>query len=181
MNGMDDELPRPMPPRVVLFGPPEVEGATGPLPMTFSAGRATANHTARATELIAYLAVHRRGVTSAQLATVHSPRVLRSPATLHSLVSRTRRWLGADEDGVPWLPRAQSGALFLLDRRVRTDWEEWLDLVGGSPTATDTRSLVSALELVRGQPISGTPPARWGWADDLRQRMIDSVGTVCHE
>lgn len=181
MPGSEDQTPGASPPRVCLFGLPEVTGATGPAPMAYTAGRATANHTARATELIAYLATNRRGVTSAQLAAVHSPQVLRSPATLHSLVSRMRRWLGADERGAPWLPRAQAGGVFVLDRRVRTDWEEWLELVGTSPAKAPTESLAAALALVRGQPVAGTAPARWGWADDLRQTMTESISEACHE
>jgi DNA-binding SARP family transcriptional activator len=179
MSGPDDAAAPP--PRVLLFGTPEVVGATGPTPTSYVAGRAAASHTARATELIAYLATRRAGVTTAQLAQVHSPDVLRSPATLHSLVSRMRRWLGNDQDGVPFLPRAGTGHLLALDPRVRTDWEDFQDLTGPSPTTTSTESLAEGLRLVRGQPIAGIPFGRWGWADDLRQELLDSVGSVCHE
>jgi hypothetical protein len=175
----DDEIPPP--PRVLLFGVPEVVGATGPAPTTYVAGRAAASHTARATELIAYLATRRPGVTTAQLAQVHSPTVLRSPATLHSLVSRMRRWLGHDPHGVPWLPRAQSGHILTLDPRVRTDWEEFQELTGPSPAAAPTEALAEGLRLVRGQPIAGVPIGRWGWADDLRQDLLGAISSVCRE
>lgn len=175
MTGLDDGPA----PRVRLLGVPTVTGATGPPPTTYVAGRAAASHTARATELIAYLATHRSGVTTAELAQVHSPQVLRSPATLHSLVSRMRRWLGVDASGVPWLPRAQTGHLFVLDQRVRTDWEDFRDLVGEDPDRATTEALAEALDLVQSQPVSGVPAGRWGWADELRQEMIDGISAVC--
>lgn len=167
-------------PRIRLLGVPAVTGTTGPSPTTYVAGRAAASHTARATELIAYLATHRSGVTTAELAQVHSPHVSRSPATLHSLVSRMRRWLGTDDEGVPWLPRTQAGHVLMLDPRVRTDWEDFGELVhGGRLEDVATPALAEALALVHGQPVSGVPAGRWGWADELRQEMIEAVSAVC--
>lgn len=168
-------------PRILLLGPPLVEGAGGPEPTAYAAGRTVASHTARATELVAYLVLHPRGATTAELSAVHSPRVLRSPATLHSLVSRLRRWLGHDERGRPWLPRASSGGRLVLDARVHSDWDLWRGLVTADPTTAPTDDLEAAVRLVQGQPLTGTPPGRWGWADDIRQQMIDSIATVGHE
>lgn len=166
-------------PRVRILGVPAVTGATGPPPTTYVAGRAAASHTARATELIAYLATHRSGVTTAELAQVHSPHVLRSPATLHSLVSRMRRWLGTDAEGSPWLPRTQAGHVLMLDARVRTDWEDFRALAGDDPDRTPTAALTEALSLVHGQPVSGVAADRWGWADELRHEMIEAISAVC--
>ncbi|MCW2884894.1 MAG: rane protein, partial [Streptosporangiaceae bacterium] len=41
--------------------------------------------------------------------------------------------------------------------------------------------LARSLALVHGQPFSGTDPRRYGWADCLKQQMIDTIAEVAHE
>jgi DNA-binding SARP family transcriptional activator len=178
-----DEPTTTVAPRVLILGPPTIDGATGQTPTVIKAGRSRGNHTARATELIAYLALHPDGVTTGQLAEVHaaSPAEYLLRSTLHSLVSRMRRWLGHSPDGRAYLPRTGSGGVIALDRTVRTDWHTWLDLVGPKPAAASTEALEEALRLVRGRPLEGVPGDRWLWATPLQVEMTAAVIEACHE
>ena len=93
----------------------------------------------------------------------------------NSLISRTRRLLGTDDNGTFYLPKNRYET-----HGVRTDWQDWLDIVGDLETAT-TGQLKSALKLVTGQPISGVANRKWGWSELIREEMLASISDVAAE
>jgi hypothetical protein len=169
------------PPYVRLLGRVEVLHATGPEPVSLKDGKAVASHLARATALVAYLACHPEGSTVAQVSEALSPIRRISPSTVWSLASRTRTWLGSDPDGNPYYPRTAESGSNRLHPAVRTDWHDWLDLVGVDVALTPTPHLVQALALVRGRPFEGVQERHFAWAEPLRQDMLAAVVDVAHE
>jgi nucleoid-associated protein YgaU len=168
-------------PAVRLFGPVAVVGATGPEPVVVKDGRAVANHLGRATALVAFLACTPQGATTEQVGAALSPVRRLSPATIWSLASRTRKWLGNDPDGVPYYPRTPDAGAHRLHPAVRSDWSRWLELVGGDAAATAGERLVEALELVSGRPFDGVVERHYAWAEPIRQEMVAAVVDVAHE
>jgi DNA-binding SARP family transcriptional activator len=164
-----------------LFGAVTVVGATGPEPVVVKDGRAVANHLGRATALVAFLACTPQGATTEQVAAALSPVRRLSPATIWSLASRTRKWLGSDADGFPYYPRTPDAGAHRLHPAVRTDWSRWLELVGDDAAATPTDRLVDALELVSGRPFDGVAERHYAWAEPVRQEMVAAVVDVAHE
>lgn len=169
------------PPYVRLFGAVEVVGATGPEPVSVKDGRNVANHVGRATALVAYLACRPQGASIEQVADALSPVRRLTPNTVWSLASRTRKWLGSDPDGNPYFPRTADAGVSKLHPAVRTDWADWVELVGDDVMATPLARLVAALQLVRGRPFEGVPERHFVWAEPLRQEMLAGVVDVAHE
>ena len=172
---------RARPPYVRLLGSVEVLHATGPEPVSLKNGKAMASHLARATALVAYLVCHPGGATVAQVSEALSPIRRISPSTVWSLASRTRTWLGSDPDGNPYYPRTADAGSNRLHPAVRSDWQDWLDLVGPDIAQTPTPHLVQALALVRGRPFEGVQERHFAWAEPLRQEMLAAVVDVAHE
>jgi hypothetical protein len=168
-------------PVVRLFGPVTVVGAAGPEPVVVKDGRAVANHLGRATALVAFLACTPQGATTEQVGVALSPVRRLSPATIWSLASRTRKWLGNAPDGVPYYPRTPDAGAHRLHPAVRTDWSRWLELVGDDAATTPTDRLVDALELVSGRPFDGVAERHYAWAEPIRQEMASAVIDVAHE
>jgi len=168
-------------PEVRLFGPVAVIGATGPEPVVIKDGRAVANHLGRATALVAFLSSKPQGATTEQVAAALSPVRRLSPATIWSLASRTRKWLGSAPDGTPYYPRTPDAGAHRLHPEVRTDWSRWLELVGHDAATTPVERLMAALDLVRGRPFDGVAERHYAWAEPLRQDMAAAVVDVAHE
>ena len=69
------------------------------------------------------------------------------------------------------MPLITTGEYRLHDD-VRSDWQDFVDLIGTDLSSTPTERLLAALDLVKGQPISGVPDKRYVFADRLRNEMI---------
>lgn len=156
---------------MAVLGPVEIQG---PEP-----GAAPSNNLSTMTELVALLSLH----PNSQAHLVDSllwpgERVHRNRR--NQLISRTRAWLGSDADGARYLPLAATGG-YRLAPSVRSDWDDFRDLVGGDPTSAPTDRLVAALGLVRGQPFAGVHPHRYAWADVPKQSMIELIVDVAIE
>lgn len=145
-------------PRVLLLGP--VELLAGGAPPSRAAGQCL--------EYCAWLLAH-PGATS----TTMVRELLVAEGTRRSNMSRLRAWLGADGDGLPYLPDAYNGRI-ALDPRVTSDWEDLQLLVNGGVNLAPDAALRQALALVRGEPL-GDVAFQWHWAEQLR---VDMVGTV---
>ena len=140
-------------PRVLLLGPVEVVGRTG----TEQRGREL-----RLTEMAAYLVLNPNGGHNAMAAALWPD----SDHDRHSELSRLRSWLGKSETGAWFLPhRSYTFA------GVGSDWADFLAHVKAG-------RLHAALSLVRDQPLHGTPPRRYGWAEYERQDMISRIADV---
>ncbi len=99
--------------------------------------------------------------------------------TRGTAISKLRRWLGTDAAGSSLLPRSDSG--YTLRPGVRSDWDDWRDLLADGPARASVTELRAAIELVRGRPFSGRGRRRYTWADHLAQEMIASIVDACHE
>ncbi|WP_026874228.1 BTAD domain-containing putative transcriptional regulator [Jiangella gansuensis] len=99
--------------------------------------------------------------------------------TRGTAISKLRRWLGTDATGASLLPRTEGGYTFLPD--VRSDWQEWCELLSEGPARATTTELRAALALVRGRPFSGRGRRRYAWVDHIAQEMISSIVDACHE
>lgn len=147
-------------PTLLLLGPVSLEGARGKTPP-----RALK----QCQEYCAWLLEH-----PASTATQMTKSLLVAEGTRRSNMSRLRTWLGADDNGSPYLPEAYSGRI-RLHPGVSSDWEQFRTmLIGGIDRASDD-VLRSALELVRGAPLADAAPGQWSWAEPLRVAMASMI------
>lgn len=148
---------------VRVLGPVEIWGLERPIKRSW------------ATELIVYLAMHRRAVSNEVWATALWPDKLMAASGLHSLTSVARRSLGRGENGMDHLPRAR-GHLRLADS-VGTDWMNFKNLA-------DNGLWEQALQLVRGRPFESLRYSDWpvmeGWVA-LMESEITSVALYTAE
>ena len=170
-------------PRVQVLGPVVVLNPQGVTPTTETGIKQWNSQVLRATELIAYLVTHHGAKTKA----VHEAMwgigsdVDKGTASRNKLTNSARRWLGSDSAGTPFFPPALGGVYELADT-VRSDWDDWCDLVGDEPTQAPTANLARALELVKGQPFSDVKDKYYAWAaDELKPSMISAIADAAHE
>ena len=143
------------------------------------AGRCVEQRIARLTEAVAYLALH-PGATREELAEAIWQGRRVEPSTKRNLVSRTRTWLGVDEEGRHYLETVPGhGADRLrLSESVTTDWAAFTQYVSAArerPSDEALRHLDAALDLVRGRPFLGIDPTRYVWAERPLQEMVSSI------
>jgi hypothetical protein len=155
----------PGPVEVRLLVPvPRIDGLAEPL----SAKRAR-----RATELIAYLALHHpTPITSDRLRT----RVLGSPdadaaaKTLFNVATAARRALGTDRAGDPYFPPALKTGHYRISDLVTVDATRAARLIGAAREAPDAEEALAlyraALELVEGEPLSGALSGYSWWQSE---------------
>ncbi len=160
------------PPRVLVLGNVHVERADD---------EAAPHRRRRATELVAYLALH-PGATPHQIDEAMWPDRRVEKTTRSPFVSRTRQWLGRTPDGEPYLPQVADGGTYRLRPDVSCDWHDFvrfsqLGLASGPDAAG---ALTAALALVRGRPFLGVDPATYTWAEADVQEMISAVVDVAH-
>ena len=170
-------------PRVQLLGPVVVLNPQGVTPTTETGIKQWNSQVLRAMELIAYLVTHQGAKTKA----VHEAMwgigsdVDKGTASRNKLTNSARRWLGSDSAGTPFFPPALGG-VYELAEMVRSDWDDWCDLVGDEPTQAQTANLARALELVKGQPFSDVKDKYYAWAaDELKPSMISAIADAAHE
>lgn len=156
-------------PTIRLLGPVHVQGAGGPAPQS----------KARATELLAFLSLHPwDGPELLDNALWPGARV--TSDTRCQAMHRARVWLGTTPAGAPYVPLV-SHAGYRLHKAVLSDWDHARALLSHTPHAATTTALTKALQLVRGQPMSGINPIRYGWSDLDRQQMINTIADAAHE
>ncbi len=169
-------------PYVQLLGNVEVIGARGPAPKS-----AQSSYTRMATELIAFLALNRGGLTETAVSEaiwpLEPPQGKKAEQNRNALTSRARRWLGSNEAEDRYLPKV--GTQGYRVENLPTDWEVWLEVIGEDLTKTPTADLITALQLVHGAPIAGVKAGRYNWAElpekSRRSEMVQSIGDVAHE
>lgn len=159
-------------PRVNVLGRVEIAG----LP----AG-ASSNRRARATEFVAYLALH-PGAGAHEIDEAIWPGRRVAKEMRNSFVSRVRHWLGYDLDGQPFLPLVADHGDYRLSPEVDCDWHELLRFaregLASGPGGVDL--LEHALALVRGRPFLGVDPTTYIWAEADTQEMVSTVVDVAH-
>lgn len=122
------------------------------------------------TELVAYIASKRNGVTSDQLAADLWPEKNYTGRSSYprNLVSRTRHWLGEDEEGQRYLPEAsRTGVDTYRLQGVLVDAELFkrLRVRGESRGPDGIDDLLVALELVTGAPLSQARLGGYSWLE----------------
>ncbi len=141
---------------VRVLGPVDVIGAARPFTRAW------------ALELVVYLAMHRKSVsTTEKWATALWPDRLMAPASLHSTASAARRALGTTSSGVDHLPRSH-GSLS-LGPGVTTDWDSFVAL----SRSDDPQAWRRAIELIRGRPFEGLRAADWAILEGI-SAMIEA-------
>lgn len=173
-SGPDAEITQLRYPRVHVLGTVELEAPAGT--------ELAEKDRSQALELIAYLALN-PGATNEQLSAALWPGREAKNATRNSAVSRARRWLGADNSGMPHLPIATTSETFgtYSLTGVSSDWQEFLAIVGPDAASAPTAALRQALDLVRGKPFDGARVGKYTWAEPHVQEMISSIVDVAHE
>ena len=168
-------------PRLILLGPVDAR--------TTGEAKPIAHRKPFYVELLAYLALHPRGVTSPEVCDAFGL----TPSRARGDLTHVRRWLGADpRTGTLHLPSARArqnddhrglpvyqldGVLTDLDlfRRLRTRGQS-----RGSNGMTD---LIAALHLVSGEPFTHLRPAGWSWlldGDRIDHIITCAVVDVAH-
>jgi hypothetical protein len=164
-------------PKVGLLGPVTVTtGGSSPSPAT-----ATARHA----EVLAYLALHPRGVSTGRFASdlwPSDPEVATggpgggTRPKVRQTASAVRSWLGTNPaTGAPWMPKSASlgdaPAYRLDDVLVDAELFRRLRARGSAGIAAGRldeglADLARALELVRGRPFEGHLPEGYSWLVD---------------
>lgn len=160
-------------PHVRLLGPVHVAGATGKKP---TAPR-------RMTEIVVYLALHGgHGPQAFTEAIFPTDRSTKAGQKRNQYMTSARHWLGHAPHGQPYVAIVNDGG-YRLDEATAVDWWLFQDLVSstGDISTAPTKNLRAALDLVDGQPLSGTDEDRYAWADTDRQEIIAAVADVAHE
>lgn len=165
-------------PRLQLLGPVTILNPQGEAPKNLQQWN---SQKLRAIELVAFVSTHPEARTEQvheALWPGNDPAV--GTSSRNRLTTAARRWLGKDAAGHNYLVPATGGVYGLTDT-FTSDWDDWLRLVGTNPTKTTTENLVRALNLVKGQPISGVKEKYYVWSETLRQEMIAAIGDAAHE
>ena len=157
-------------PMLRLLGDVQVEGATGKRPQA----------PRRATELIAFLALHPSD-SYEPLDAALWPNQRVTATKRNGPVNQARTWLGTADDGHPYVAMvAEHG--YRLAPDTACDWNLLRDLLADDISTVSTPDLRKALTLVAGQPLTVTGGrGTWAWAEADRQEMIATVADVAHE
>ncbi|HEX5334239.1 MAG TPA: bacterial transcriptional activator domain-containing protein, partial [Propionicimonas sp.] len=147
-------------PRVLLIGPTDLLGATGPEPTR------SRQHLI---EFCAWLLEHPDSSPTAMAAGLQV-----AEGTRRSNLSRLRNWLGDDPEGRPYLPDAYSGRI-MLNGAVTSDWHEVQLLLAPGVDRVGDATLLTALEQVRGAPLADAAPGQWHWAEELRTDISSAL------
>ncbi len=154
--------------RIGVLGVPDVRAS----------GAMDASRIPLATEVLAYLALHRDGVHPTVLGGAVWPRGVGSDV-LDATVARVRDWLGTDAQGHHLLRTLPDGRLS-LSPDVPSDWDVVCTLAGRADAAQEGREeaelLRRALRVVRGPLLAGVPQGRYSWV--VRTRLERTVPRV---
>lgn len=170
-------------PLVSLLGPMRIVGARGEAPVSASTGKVSDQQAERCVALAAYLALHPGASAEAYHAAFWpnaDPSGTTASSNRNKLAAQTRKYLGQEEDGTQFFPRASSDG-YRLDPRVTTDWQILRSLIGNDPATVSTPALVAGMRLVRGAPFQHAKSKNVAWADDLHQEMVELICDAAHE
>lgn len=175
----DEEIRIELPdaPFVRVLGNVRIENTKGVNP-----GSAKGGSAARATEVIAFLALHRKQSTEEYDQAIH-PNIAMTASKRNPLISRARKWLDSTTDGQEYLAKFDVAKSYTLLEEIRTDWDIFQELVGDDVANASQARLEAALELVTGQPFQGVKATKraWGWSEIDQQEMIAAISDVAYE
>lgn len=164
-------LPTPaLGPMVRLLGPPDIVGIDQP------------ETQARVLEVVAYLALFPGQSSGAFNEAIfpgeHADEKLGGKRNTY--MRNARNHLGNGPSGEPYVGLVPKIGYRLSDE-ISVDWDQLRELVGDDPTRASTEALRAALELVRGQPLSGIKDSRYDWAMSIKTEMCSAVADIAHE
>ncbi|MHD0301265.1 LysM peptidoglycan-binding domain-containing protein [Rhodococcus erythropolis] len=114
-----------------------------------------------------------------------SEQTTKRTARRNTAFTRLRNFLGETATGDLAFPKVfdnTGNTPYRLDDTVHTDWDIWNNLIGGHPATADHNELTTAVALVEGTPFTTKKaPARYGWAEELRQNMISELTDAIEE
>lgn len=166
--------PHDEPSEAIDLHTPEIQ-VLGPVTVT---GIQASGHGFKLAQLAA-LVYFKPGVTSDTAREAMDPRSPWSKPTLQARISELRTRLGADADGMLYLPRDRSGS-YRLSSKVRCDWTRFQQLSErglAKDPATGITDLEAALALVRGRPFGS---ADLSWAAVRIQEMLVRITDIAH-
>lgn len=140
---------------------------------------------ARALDVVTYLAFYRDGADADQLRTWIWP--IDEPPTdkaFANVMTRARKGLGLDDEGEPYLSRAGSDGVYRLAKSVATDFDRFQAHIEyaqqlGDPEALE--QLTEAMRLVRGVPFTGGGATGYLWADlGVRSQVEFAIDEAAH-
>ncbi len=154
----------------------------GPVEMDNAAGKVEPTKKGRLLEYAAYLSLNPGSShTSIDDAIWPNRRSEDNLNTRNTATSKLRTWLGKNLDGEDYLPRHQAGNGYGFLPEVRTDVDQWHELVAGDPLRASSENLEAALRLVRGRPFEGHHPRYYGWSEPIAQRLISEIVDAAYE
>jgi DNA-binding SARP family transcriptional activator len=169
--GQDDDfdLASPRAPRLLLLGPIQLLDARG----SVEPSRAP-----RLRELAAFLKLNPDAGSTQLIEAVWPDGTTR--ANKDTSVHKLRSWLGRDDTGEPYFPKARGG--YRLAESVGCDLLEFRAHYGQAARARRegrTREAAAhfeaAIALVRGRPFAGAEPKRYGWAEPAMQATVSEI------
>ena len=170
-TGVVQSMPVPAP-RILVLGPVELIGATGPV---------EPNKKARLTEYAAYLALHPGASHSSIDEAIWPNRKTESNLnTRNTATAKLRKWVGKDPAGQDYLPR-HPAAGYAFTPQVRTDVDTWDELLAAGPLNAPSENLEAALKLVRGRPFAGRPTRYYAWTETIAHRLISEIVDASYE
>lgn len=110
------------------------------------------------------------------------PRGPWSPSTRSANLSRLRTWLGCTPEGDLYFPTMTDGR-YQLSPDLGCDWTDFQHLSHrglAHDTPEGTHVLLQAIDLVRGEPFSGTAQGRYAWAEPLTHTINAAIAGVAH-
>ncbi|MFI8769434.1 LysM peptidoglycan-binding domain-containing protein [Streptomyces sp. NPDC053792] len=163
-------------PTVLLLGPVTIEGA---------GGRIDSNRLSAAIELVSYLALN-PGADHHAIDDALWPGRLVNKQMRNAVISRTRSWLGKNNQGEAYFPRVQDtgDSRYRLAQAVTCDWRTFQHFARTGLARHDEDgdlALRRALALVRGRPFAAIDPQRYAWAEPVIQEMVSAIADVAYE
>jgi hypothetical protein len=135
----------------------------------------------RGVELMAYLLLNGT-VDGRQLQTAFWPDTPNASNNQRGLAKKVRVALGHSPDGELLLPENVNHQGYTLHPAIRSDWDDFRDLVGNDLSRTSNENLVAAIKLVRAQPFAGCNTKRWWqWIAIAQEEMIAAVMDAADE
>jgi DNA-binding SARP family transcriptional activator len=138
----------------------------------------------RASELVAYLALHPKGVSTHRLKTAIWPGRTPTQSSFNSTVSYARTRLGKAPDGSHHLPVVIDGTNYRVGATVQSDAEALRQYVSAAEFATPANAvelLRSALSLVRGLPFAETAGGyEWAHAEGIITELTSLIADASH-
>lgn len=136
----------------------------------------------RGAELLTYLNLS-APANGTRLQQAFWPDTVNAKDSQRKLVRLVRQALGADPHGTPLFPENKSQEGYQLHPAIRSDWDDFRQLIGDDLARTSNEDLVAAIKLVRGTPFAGISTRRgwWAWISVLQEEMIAAVMDAADE